>query len=74
MGESEEFHNSLIIRVNQCSSVVPILFLGLTSQSKIQQQHPNQRSGNPPGPDCLRNSPGVIPIFFLNKRLMYSGC
>jgi hypothetical protein len=29
MGESEEIHDSLIIRVNQCSSVVPILFLGL---------------------------------------------
>ena len=36
-------------------------------------KYPNQSSGNLPGPACLRNSPGVTPIFFLNKRLMYSG-
>jgi len=33
----------------------------------------DQRCGNPTTPARLRNSPGVIPIFFLNKRLMYSG-
>ena len=32
------------------------------------------RARKPFDPEFLRNSPGVIPIFFLNKRLMYSGC
>jgi len=27
-GENEKFHQSLIIRVNRCPSVVPFLFLG----------------------------------------------
>lgn len=33
----------------------------------------NQSSGNLLRPARLRNSPGVTPIFFLNKRFMYSG-